>query len=576
MGSLILFHHLVVACIYISPDRHPRKNFFQGFVLGKSKAGRRNSCRQVSMRLNLATSRSKLALLGAIGLVLMVAFTWLALGRAPAADRLLFGGVAPADAAAMAAALDAAGVPYRPGLDGGSIFVAESALGRARMLLAAQGLPNPGPAGYELMDNAQALGSTQFRDEITYLRALEGELARTIGSLAGIRSAKVHVVMARREPFSREWTPPTASVLLTVTSPDLVGREQVAAIRHLVAASVARLSIEDVSVVDNFGNLLARAERGPAAELDRNDERRVALEDRLARAVEEQLAPIVGVGRVRAKVTAELDLSSERRTEENFDPLAQVPRSEQTETERERTDETEPNVSVARDLPEAVGQPPTGSKTDRERERRTINYEINRTTSEQVVAAGAIKRLSISVAVDGPRGAEELALLERLARAATGFSAGRGDVFEIASIPFAALEPASAEAPPEPADPGLAQRLGTDLWPIAIGGGVGIVGLLVAAFALLRARARRAGEAAGAQALLDSAEQRPAAEPEKLAAEAASAALAKAPEAMVDLGGNVQGPVRQTAITCVQEIIDRDPEGSAMLLRSWLREEGAR
>jgi flagellar M-ring protein FliF len=533
------------------------------------------------MRLNLAALRSKFAVLGAVGLVLMGAFTWIVLGRTQIGDRLLFGGVTPADAAAMTAVLDTAGLSYRLGPDGSTIFVGEAMLGRARMLLAAEGLPNPGPAGYELMDKAQTLGSTQFRDEITYLRALEGELSRTIGSLSGIRSAKVHIVMARREPFSRDWTPPTASVLLNVASPDFLRRGEVAAIRHLVASSVARMSVDDVSIVDNFGNLLARGERGAGAELDRYEERRVAIEDRLVRAIEEQLTPIVGIGKVRAKVTAELDLSSERRTEEKFDPLAQTARSEQTDTEQEKSNETEPNVSVERDLPEKAGQPPTAdSQKDRQRERRTVNYEIDRTTREQTAAAGTIKRLSISVAVAGPRDAEELAMLERLARATAGFSAERGDTFEIASIAFAGLEPVLAEAPIEPAELGVAGRLEANLWPIAIGAVLGLAGLVFAILAMRRTGSRQADETARPadepQALLETSEHPAGSEPKGLAppANKATALLPGEPqEPMVNLGHNVQGVVRQTSIARVQDIVDRDLDDSVMLLRSWLREK---
>lgn len=551
------------------------------------------------LRVNLSVPpRSRLALLALVAAASLAFFAWLIFAREAEPDRVLFGGLPPAEVARIAEVLDGAAIPYALGGDGGTVRVGEGELGRARMLVAGQGLPNAGPAGYELMDQAQSLGTTQFRDDITYLRALEGELARTIGTLAGVRSAKVHIVMPKREPFSREWTPPTASVLLQLASPDLLGREQVAAIRHLVASSVARLKVEDVAVVDNFGNLLARADRGVGAELDRNDQRRVALEDRIARAIEEQLGPIVGAGRVRAKVSAELDLSSRRSVEESFDPLAQVARSEQTDTEKERSNETKPNVSVERDLPEnADRQPPPGSMTERDKQRQTINYEIGRTTREHVMAAGELKRLSISIAVDGvcapdasgaavcrPRNGEELAELERLARATSGFSEARGDTFEIASVPFSAIEPVfTPEAPAAPAPSLLEALLANPLTAIA-GAALSLLVLGALGFGFLRARTAKAVAEARAVTAENEAKAalEAAAAQEQLANEAQAQSLLPQPEGgdvllmtdsgepMVDLGHNIKGGVRHSTIQRVQKMIDANLDDSVQLLRSWM------
>jgi flagellar M-ring protein FliF len=547
-------------------------------------------------------TRPKLAALGAIGVALMGFFAWLMLAQSETSNRVLFGGVAPGDVAAMTQVLEGAGIAYRLSPDGSAIMVAEAELGRARMLVAGQGLPNAGPAGYELLDKAQTLGSTQFRDEVTYLRALEGELARSIASLSGVRAAKVHIVMAKREPFSRDWTPPTASVLLTVTSPDLVGRQQVAAIRHLVASAVPRLGLEHVSIVDNYGNLLASADGGEGAELDRNDQRRVALEDRIARALEEQLTPIVGAGRVRAKVSAELDLSSERKVEESYDPMAQVARSQQTETERERSTEAKQNVSVDKDLPQnAGGSPPApGKQSEQDRSKQTINYEIGKTTREFVAGTGKLKRLSISIAVDGvcevdatgrtncrPRTAEELGLLERLARATAGFSAERGDTFEIASMPFSALEPnIVSEAPPLP-PPTLLDALRAHPVLTAVGGVTMLAVLGSLLLALLGARKRRAqaearalaaeAEARAALEAVEAAKALEAAEAAKqLAAPEGQAMLAsgESPETVVvDLGGNVQGGVRRATIQQVQQAIDANLDDAVAFLKIWLHDK---
>jgi flagellar M-ring protein FliF len=534
---------------------------------------------------------SRILAMGAVGLIVLAFFGWLILGRAAAPDRVLFGGVGGADLAAMGRVLEGAAIRYKIAPDGTTILVGEDDLGRARMLVAGQGLPTAGAAGYELMDRGPALGSTQFRDDITYLRALEGELARTIGALSGVRQAKVHIVLAKREPFARDWTPPSASVLLTTQGVGVLGREQVAAIRQLVAASVARLKPESVSVVDHAGNLLARTENGGASQLDRSDERRVALEERLARAIEEQLAPIVGAGRVRAKVTAELDLSSRRDVEESFDPLGQVQRSEQRETEQERSDESRPNVSIERDLPETAEAPPgAGRRTERQREKATTNFEIGKTTREHVVAAGEVRRLSISIAVDGiceagadgrpacrPRTPEELAHLERLARATAGFDAERGDAFEIASVPFAALPP-PAVADADPAEADLASLLGRHALPL--GAGAIALGLALAGLGFALRRARRREKAAEVRALEAEAETQrsvaalaaaPAGEPAAVAAPGTTAIVpAEAPEPMVDLGRKVQGNVRAATVQRMREAIEANLDESVTLLRGWL------
>lgn len=556
----------------------------------------------MSMMLR-SLSRPKLLAATLVAAALLGFFAWLIVGQQHPLDRVLFGNVPVAEVAPMTRVLDAAGIAYRLGPDGTAIMVSEADLGRARMLVAGEGLPQTGPAGYELMDAGQSLGSTQFRDEITYLRAVEGELARSIGSLRGVRAAKIHIVMAKREPFSREWTPPTASVLLTVASPDLVGREEVAAIRHLVAAAVPRLRIEDISIIDNYGNLLARAERGGDAELDRNDQRRVALEERIARAIEEQLTPIVGPGRVRAKVSAELDFSSRRTVEESFDSLGQVPRSEQDESERERTNETEPNVSVERDLPENVDRaPPAGSETDRQRSKKTINYEIGKTVREHVVGGGELRRLSVSLAVDGiceldgdgrtvcqARPAEELERLERLARATAGVSDERGDSFEIASVPFSALEPVLTR---EAADEAAALAPARDPLPLLIGAGVTLAALLGGGWFFFRRRRQRAAAAAAAErataeaAALEEQARMAAVTAEQAALPAADGATRlvsrsavdqlPAPdpgEPVVDLGRNIQGGVRRSTIARVQQMIDQDVDDAVAFLRAWLSEK---
>nr|WP_247887415.1 flagellar basal-body MS-ring/collar protein FliF [Azospirillum sp. SYSU D00513] len=539
----------------------------------------------------------KLAAFGLIALAVLGAFGWLILRGASTADqRALVAGASPADIGQYIQALDAVSprIPYVVTGDGTTILVPNELVGQARIALAQGGVTASGPLGYELLDNASGIAMTTDQWNLARQRALEGELARAIMQMRGIRAAKVSLVMPVREAFSRDVVRPRASVMLTLASSDVVGRAEVAAIRSLVASSVARMQIQDVAVVDNFLRDLAPNEAaGGSGPGGRTDERRYAIEDRIRRAIEEQLAPVVGLGRARAVVQAELSTAKEFVREQSFDPKTQIPRSTWTTNTRENSNETNPSVSADTNLPDANTQPQPGVQTNKEESQETINYELGSVVRERTDEGGGIKRLSISILLDGvcssgpdgkpecrDRSPEELARIGNIAKAAANYVEDRGDTFAIESMAFAAVEPIITEGP-QPAPAGLMERLAENLLAVIVGSTI-LGAVLIALVFLLVGRRRRIAE----QAATELAQQQMALPAPGEAGTAGAAGLLMNSsstalqtgqanpdtddEAMVDLGRAVEGLVRESYVTKVRELIRSNPDDAAIILRALL------
>jgi len=331
------------------------------------------------------------------------------------------------------------------------------------MTLAGEGLPTRGQVGYEIFDQQSTLGATSFVQNINNVRALEGELARTIGSLNRITGARVHLVLPERELFRRERQDPSASIVLTTRGELSVG--EIRAIQHLVASAIEGLTPSRVSIVDEQGTLLASGTGEDAAGVmtAQNDERTLGFENRMRTRVEDMLANVVGAGRARVEVAAELDFNRSTTTQELFDPESQVVRSTQTRESENLSGGNNGQVTVANELPGADQNNGAGGVTEQgTSSEEVINYEISKTTQTDVTEAGAVKRLSVAVVVDGtyaddgagnmtytPRSADEIAQILTLVRSAVGFSAERGDSVEVVNMQFAErpeLAPLGTEA----------------------------------------------------------------------------------------------------------------------------------
>ena len=364
-----------------------------------------------------------------------------------------------ADSGSIVQQLESQNIPYEIRAGGTQVYVPSDQVLRLRVSLAGQGLPGGGSMGYEVFDQSQALGTTNFVQNVNLVRALEGELSRTIASIR-TSGARVHLVLPQRELFSRDRRKPSASVVLQVQGSGRLGKEQVSSIQHLVAAAVPELGPESVSVLDDRGQLLARGfgEEGSAQLAAENaDEMRIAHEDRIRRQIEELIERTVGRGRVRAEVTADLDFARVTENAERYDPDSAVARSTQNLAEEERnTDQNRVStVSVENNLPESRVGADGGetSSSERNRTEETVNFEISRTVTNTIRETGTLRRLSVAVLVDygftededgnrtySPRPPEEIEQIESLVRSAVGYDANRGDSIEVVNMRFAPLE----------------------------------------------------------------------------------------------------------------------------------------
>lgn len=413
-----------------------------------------------------ALGPARILALGAVALVLLGFFALIAWRASAPGYTLLFAGMPLADSQRLVQRLEEMGVPHRLSAGGDAIMVPEDRALRLRMSLAEEGMPLGNALGYEILDQAGPFGTSEFLANVNLRRAIEGELARTIGTLRGVRSARVHVVQPKRELFARETTATTASIVLALRGGASLDKRQVAGIKHLVAAAVPGLGPDRVTLVDDSGTLLAQAEAdGGAFSLGEAEERRVAHENRLKAKLVQLLERSVGPGRADAEVTADMDFDEVATTAEVFDPNGQVVRSTQTSEEKSDAAERQPDepVTVAGNLPTERAQEETAAEaTSRENSNRaeeTVNYEISRTVRNQTRRGGVVRRLSIAVQVDGtyqpqpdgslayePRSAEELQQLAALVRSAAGVDEERGDVVEVVSRRFVQPSAAADEA----------------------------------------------------------------------------------------------------------------------------------
>lgn len=504
---------------------------------------------------------AKLGGLVAVALAALVAVVMVA-RSANAPGSLLYAGLEAADAGRIATRLEELKIPVEARADG-SIYVPADQVARLRMQLAAEGLPRQGGAGYELLDQASPMQMTSFMQRVQRLRALEGELARTIVTLHGVRSARVHIVLPERESFSRDAPAPTASVTVTTAAGQRLGSAPAQAIRLLVAGAVPRLRQEDVSVMDSNGVVLA-ADGGMAAAAGRLGEIRVAQEQALQKAVLDLLEPIVGRGKVRAVAAVEVEGARTVARAETFDPLGQVERGRQLQTEQENTEDGrgQQPVTVGQNLPnQQAGQNSSRSVSAVQRNNQTVNFEISSKVEETVREPGALRRLSVAVVVDGvadaegkpqPRPKEELDRLAALVRSAVGFNAQRGDMLTVDTLTFLPDEGIGTLAE---ANAGGVAGLGTT--QLALLGGGAVLALGAGGVLLRRRRQQQAAIAA------------------QLAANAAAAAQAAAAaesmdDAIATVGLDLQ--IRLSSLTALQEIIDHRPEEALAVVRGWIEE----
>ncbi|KMO13078.1 flagellar basal-body MS-ring/collar protein FliF [Methylobacterium platani] len=407
---------------------------------------------------------ARLAAMGAVTLALVGFFAFVILRVSRPEMGVLYSDLSVQDAGAVVRDLETRGIRYETKGDTGQTVLAPRAdLARLRMDLAAKGLPSAGGVGYEIFDKGDAFSSTSFVQNVNHLRALEGELARSIRAIGRVQAARVHLVLPEKRLFSRDREAPSAAIVVRLAGDLDPG--QVRAVRHLVASAVEGLKPERISIVDERGRLLADGARGAEDQAGIGlEERQTGMERRLRNQVEEIVAGIVGQGRARVQVTAELDANRVESRSETFDPESRVVRSTQTRTESSQSQSNESGVTVGNELPGAnQGQQAQGPREASNKNEETTNYEISRVTRTEVNEGGRIKRLSVAVLIDGtyaagpdgkaayaPRPAAELERITALVRTAVGYDKARGDQVEVVNLRFA-----ETPAVPELQEPGL-------------------------------------------------------------------------------------------------------------------------
>ncbi|PAV27381.1 flagellar M-ring protein FliF [Tamilnaduibacter salinus] len=379
--------------------------------------------------------------------------------------------------------LDQANIPYKMEPRSGALLVSQQHVYDARLKLASAGVTDSKTVGYEILDRDQGLGTSQFMESITYRRGLEGELARTMASLSNVTGARVHLAIPEQSVFVRDRRDPSASVFLDVLGGQRVSNEQVSSIVNLVAGSVPEMNRENVTVVDQSGNLLS--DRGGDSEGQQMEDQYAygqRVEEKLTKRVASIVGPIVGDGRYRAEVSADLDFSSVERAEELYNPEQQAVRSESSQTTRQVDGAGPTGVPGAlsnqppaeAEVPEQAGGNQQGQQNqgneDGEqtpsepmtvREQSTRNYELDRTVSYVRQEQGKVERLTVAVAVDDrkvvdPQTGEvsyepwteaQLQRLATLVRDAVGYSAARGDSVTVMNTAFAPTEEVQFEQP---------------------------------------------------------------------------------------------------------------------------------
>jgi flagellar M-ring protein FliF len=530
-----------------------------------------------------ALGPARLGALAAVGLATLALLALLALSGGSARMALLYGDLALRDSGQMTEALARAHIPYRLAAGGTEILVPAGQVPAARVLLARQGLPSGGNIGYGIFDHADMLGMTPFQERIDETRALEGELARTIRAIQGVRAARVHLVLPRRAPFARAARPAQASVLLTLTPAASADRETVQAILNLVAAAVPGLKPRDIAIVDSRGEVLARAgaPTGIAGRVRTDQGIRRATELRLARAVERMLARSLGRGHVRAEATVRMNFDQVHETAETFDPNGQVALSTQRSSTTTQSMRPTPPVSVSNNLPNAPAAKANLARSSKTRH-STTNYEISKTVRTLIHDQPRITRISLAVMVDSARVKTPAALarITALVKTAIGFDAKRGDSVQVVAMPF--LRPAGTGAPAKPRSWLAAIRPDkADLMRLAESAVIGLIGLLALLLVLrpmvlritaLPALAAGAAEA-GAPALPG-----PAAAGPSAGATPALAGPGGVPmltdESMVNVA-QIEGQIRASSIRRIAEMAERHPEETLSIVRGWMAQEAS-
>ncbi len=526
-----------------------------------------NQLRDLTRKFQSLSSTLRFTILGVGALVLLVVVVT-QLGGSSGSYEYAFTNLSSEDSSEAAAQLKAAKIPFRLEAGGTALAVPATQVYDARLMLAAMGLPRGGGVGFEIFDRGD-LGVSEFTQRVNLRRAIEGELGRTIGRLASVRSARVHITLPEKGLYRDEDRKAVAAVVLNLQSGRTMADKELAGVRHLVASAVTGLNPDSVTVVDGRGTVLAGDSSADSKAATQQHDLERSLEQRIV----DLLEPAIGQGAVVAKVTAAFDSSDVETTADAYDPDGTAVRSEHKSTEQ--TNQEGPGAAgvagAAANQPGA-GVPGGGGGANRgmtQREDETRNFEITKTTTHTVARGPRLKRLSIAVLLDGPGGKvrsdAEVKRLEDLSKSAVGFDARRGDQFQISSAVFNGKTTADGEGVREtwwlsPRTFRLAEIAG------------GFVLFFLMALALMKMR-RGGGATIPAQlaALPSTALLRPGAKVAELEAAMERAALPPGPAGSASPQTALPGLDPATQLRDrARELASTDPQRAAHILRAWI------
>ena len=492
--------------------------------------------------------------------------------------RPMASGLTPSEAAPMVDALEKAGFRPRLSTDGSVVSVPEQDMARARMSVAEAGLPASKTAGWEIFDNASGIGMNSFVQRLNRVRALEGELARSIQTMDSVESARVHVVLPERETFSQERPEASASVIVKTRNGASFERRQAIAIRNLVASAIPGLAQDKVTVLSASGELILGEE--DAASGAGIAMTRAAIEDRIARNIENILSAHVGAGNVRVRVAADISTDRQVRVSQSFDPEQRVARSVSTLSEQvQNSSAGAGNVDVANNMPgvENGGGAGGGRNENRSKNQDETLFEIGNEKVETVTDPGSVRRLTVAVVVNGrmdgenyvERTQEELDRMLGLVRSAAGTDEQRGDVITVESLRFV-----DGLAGDEAGSGGIGQVLSDNSGGLIRAGSIILIVVLVLLLGvrpLLRqvreiGQAQQAAAAAEAAAVSDAGVADP-------ASPQSAPAIMEGDEEYVPIA-SVRGNVMKRYIDELSMLVETSPEESLRTLRSWIKNAG--
>lgn len=372
--------------------------------------------------------------------------------------RMLYGNLSDQEILEISTALNQSGIQFEVNQATGAVMVEGSQVHDARMKLAGQGLPKGSGTGYELLDKDQGFGTSQFMETARYHRAIEGELSKSISSLNNVQTARVHLAIPKQSAFVRNRKKASASVMLSLYQGRAMNADQAFSIAHMVASSIPNLEVENVTVVDQNGRMLTRPDSSSEiGKASTQFEYRTKLEDYYIKRIEEIIQPIVGIGKMRAQVVADLDFTVTEQTLESFNPDLPSVRSEQSIEEEILGGSANAGVpgTLTNQPPQAgttigEGAQAAGGAQSKNSSRRVVrNYELDRTISHTRHQTGILKRLSAAVVIDNktsldeegavvsePLSAEDMAKITSLVKEAIGFNVARGDSVNVINASF--------------------------------------------------------------------------------------------------------------------------------------------